>query len=182
MFALTCPHCKHEVQTRFARPGATVKCIKCQKTFLLDARNTREVLAAPKVSLMAANGDTQSLVSPVFGEGADASASGSNQSSSKLAMAAMREMTEEMGELAPELDPYAASPSLASDANRQIKLILAVAVLVVVVVGALWFIASTPAIRDLFGSKPATKQTAPAKPAQAPAHRNPDGTLPAQDF
>lgn len=188
MFALTCPHCKHEIQTKFARPGATVKCVKCQKTFLLDARNTREIFTPTKVGLIGPDGGTEPLVSPVAGEGVGPGASGSHQSASKVAMAAMREMTEQMDDLAPEVDIYAAAPTLtkADDNSRAIKLILAIAVLVIVLVGALWFIATTPAIRELFGSKPVARQPAlkpPVHPEQPkPPERKPDGTAPAQDF
>lgn len=158
MFALTCPHCKTELKTKFARPGATVKCSQCQQTYLLDARNTREVPDPIPAGVTAPAQPGQA--------GA--------RSESKMAMAAMREMAEEMGELVPEVDIYA--PSDSEKSSKTVKLILAICLLVVVSVGALYLIATTP-IRDLFGSTPA-KQPAPKKttPAFEP------GARPASDF
>ncbi len=160
MFALTCPHCKTELKTKFARPGATVKCTHCQQTYLLDARNTREV------------------PDPVPAGVTDAAKPGQAgaRSESKMAMAAMKEMAQEMGELVPEVDIYA--PAEGEKASKTIKLILAVCLLVVVLVGALYLIATTPAIHDLFKSAPA-KPTQPAKAAH-PAYE--PGARPASDF
>ncbi len=156
MFALTCPHCKAEVKTKFARPGATVKCAQCHQTYLLDARNTREAPDPVPAGVMAPAKPGQAMA----------------RSESKVAMAAMREMAEEMGELVPEVDIYA--PSDGEKTGKTVKLILAICLLVVVSVGALYVIASNDAIRGLFkstpGKQPAPKKTTPAfEPGARPA-------------
>lgn len=163
MFALTCPHCKTEIQTRFARPGATVKCTKCQQTFLLDARNTRE-MAGSGVA-----GSGQAPLQP------------GQLSESKAAMVAMQEMSEQMGELAPEVDIYSAAPlAPGPGVTRFTWLIIALSVLILVVVGAVWLFATTPAMRDLFGSRPAVQASPNTHPKPAPAKKLPDGTTPAE--
>jgi len=37
MFILTCPSCKHRARVKFARMGATAKCVSCRQSFVVDA-------------------------------------------------------------------------------------------------------------------------------------------------